>query len=854
METKPNFILPLSDPSAGLLQVGGKGASLACLAAAGLPVLPGFHIITAAYRRFVAVHELQEQILSAVCAVTPDQPAAHEEASNRIGQLFAQCAIPDELAREIRQAYAGLGEGDVPVAVRSSATAEDLPGASFAGQQETYLNMRGEAMVLDAVKRCWASLWTSRAIAYRARRGIKSDSVALAVVVQKLVLADSAGIMFTVNPVNGKRDEIVINAAWGLGEAIVGGAVTPDTVTVHKLKGRVIRRETAEKQVMTIRTENGTEEQPVPNSMKNKAALSDKQAAELARYGSRIEELYGVPVDIEWTLKDGTFAIIQARPITALPEPPLEWKSPYLKPLLMRGSSTDLMPDAVSPLFATLGMQIATQVYMGMYAQVMGLGGEDVPIFEVLNGYIYLCFVNGSRMGKYFSVHIATGGKMFQFGKVRAKEVQTKCEAMVTRWQRIDLDTVKASALLAGARELFETSAEYLTVSVARPLPMSNLSELEFSMFYNTLIKRKADPVAATFLLGLESMPLRAEKALFDLAQWAQTQPELASYLQVAPAQAVWAALQADPIPAPLSAKFVARFAAYQAEFGHITYDLDFMNPVPADYPIPTLDTLKLYLSDRGNNPYTRQGAQERSRQQAEQAITLRIGPLRGKWFQKLLTSAQECATGREDAIANIGLPYPQLRRLLRELGQRLAAGGAISQPEDIYWLEAKEVDALAAALEKDEPLTSHATSVETRKAYWQRARKATPPPVLPENSWLSKMMAPKKFPSHLLKGKGTSAGQVTAPACVLRSPEDFGLMNPGDVIVAVATTPAWTPLFAMASAVVTDLGGALSHSSIVAREYGIPAVMGTGVATRRIQNGQLITVDGSAGTVTLKG
>ena len=416
----------------------------------------------------------------------------------------------------------------------------------------------------------------------------------------------------------------------------------------------------------------------------------------------------------------------------------------------------------------------------------------------------------------------------------------------------MDLAELKATELLAGVRELFEVSAEYLNVAVDRPIPQSNFSELFFSLFYNTLIKRKADPVAATFLLGLENLPLRAEKSLFDLAQWAQTQPELANYLQQTPAQAVWAALQADPIPAPLSGEFAARFAAHLAEFGHLTYDLDFMNPVPADYPIPMLDTLKVYLSGQGNNPYTRQGAQEGARQQAEQAISQRIGSLRRKWFQKLLASAQECATERENAIANIGLPYPQLRRLLRELGLRLAAGGAIAQPEDIYWLEAGEVDALAAALEMDEPLGSYASSVEARKASWKRARKATPPTVLPENHLLAKMFSPQKPQVNLLKGKGTSAGQVTAPACVLRGPEDFGQMHPGDVLVAVATTPAWTPLFAMASAVVTDIGGLLSHSSIVAREYGIPAVMATGVATRRIHNGQMVTVDGSAGTVSL--
>jgi len=358
MKAKPDFIVPLSDASAGLSKVGGKGTSLARLAAAGLPVPPGFQITTAAYRRFVAEHGLQEQILAAVSAAAPEQPATFEEASSRIGELFAQSAMPDDIAEEIRQAYARLGGGDVPVAVRSSATAEDLPGASFAGQQETYLNIPGAEAVLEAVKRCWASLWTARAIAYRARQGIAPGSVALAVVVQKLVFADAAGVMFTANPITGKRDEIVINAAWGLGEAIVSGAVTPDTLTVEKATGRIIRRETTEKRAMTVRAETGTWEVPVPVSQKKKAVLTGAQAAELARLGTDIEKLYEMPMDIEWTLATGKLEIVQARPITALPEPPLEWKSPYPKPLLAHGDSIDLAPDAVSPLFATLGIPI----------------------------------------------------------------------------------------------------------------------------------------------------------------------------------------------------------------------------------------------------------------------------------------------------------------------------------------------------------------------------------------------------------------------------------------------------------------------------------------------------------------
>ena len=229
MRAKPHFIVPLSDTSAGLSQVGGKGASLARLAAAGLPVPPGFHITTAAYHRFVAEYGLQEQILAAVSAAISDQPATLEEASSRIGRLFARCAMPDEIAEAIRGAYADLGEGDLPVAVRSSATAEDLPDASFAGQQETYLNIQGAEAVLEAIKRCWASLWTGRAIAYRLRQGIPSESVALAVVIQLLVPAETAGILFTANPMNGRRDEIVARE-YGI-PAVVG--VSEATTRLH---------------------------------------------------------------------------------------------------------------------------------------------------------------------------------------------------------------------------------------------------------------------------------------------------------------------------------------------------------------------------------------------------------------------------------------------------------------------------------------------------------------------------------------------------------------------------------------------------------------------------------------------
>ena len=269
-------LLELDSPLATLERVGGKGASLARLAAAGLPVPPGFHITTAAYRRFVTENHLTEPILAAVAGARVEDPGSLERASEQIQSLFAAGTMPADLAALCRQWHGRLGADDPAVAVRSSATAEDLPEMSFAGQQETYLNVRGDH-VLEAVVRCWASLWTARALGYRARLGIRPAEVAIAVVVQELVPADVAGVLFTANPLTGARDQVVINAAWGLGEAIVGGKVTPDTYVVNRQTDAIESREIADKEVMTVRLSAGTQEEAVPDERRKQPALEPAQ-------------------------------------------------------------------------------------------------------------------------------------------------------------------------------------------------------------------------------------------------------------------------------------------------------------------------------------------------------------------------------------------------------------------------------------------------------------------------------------------------------------------------------------------------------------------------------------------------
>jgi phosphoenolpyruvate synthase/pyruvate phosphate dikinase len=314
------FLLPLADQHATLQRVGGKGASLARLARGGFSVPAGVHITTAAYRCFVAANHLHRLLRATTAAGCADDLAVCERAASTIAAAFAAGTMPDVLARAIEQAYAQLGANAVLLAVRSSATLEDLPTRSFAGQQATYLNIGG-ADLLEAITRCWASLWTARAISYRAQAGIHTGEISIAVVVQQLIAADVAGVLFTANPITGARHQVMMNASWGLGEAIVGGLVTPDSLIVDKTTGRIVVQEIADKAVMTVRTASGTHEVPVPPRQRRQPVLAPAQAAELAQLGLAIEQLYGQPMDIEWAMHDGRIFVVQARPITVLPAP-----------------------------------------------------------------------------------------------------------------------------------------------------------------------------------------------------------------------------------------------------------------------------------------------------------------------------------------------------------------------------------------------------------------------------------------------------------------------------------------------------------------------------------------------------
>ncbi|MFF1254771.1 PEP/pyruvate-binding domain-containing protein [Pseudarthrobacter sp. NPDC058329] len=868
---------------------GGKAVGLGGLIQAGLPVPPGFVLTTTAYSKFVTENNLESAIQELARLSLQASPQDYADASERISGLFRSASMPAGIAAELADAYGRLGGGDTAVAVRSSATAEDLASASFAGQQETYLNIRGANALATAVIDCWASLWTARAMNYRVREGVGPEEVRLAVVIQQMVEADAAGVMFTANPTNGRRDQTVISAAWGLGESVVSGTVTTDDLVLDAGSGSVVSRQTADKDVMTVYAENGTREQPVAAARRRTPVLDDRAAAELAGYGQRIAEHFGAPQDIEWARAGGQFFLLQSRPITALPEPaadtPETWPLPYPKGLYFRASIVEQLPDPLSPLFAdmidgSVARSLTTLMTAAVGKNVMRDGDIGLP---TINGYAYYYYRNSAMwrmMGMSLTAMRSLARGRAHMGVAGWSEYShPRYERVIKDWQAKPPAELSGEELLAGVQALLDAGTVYYT-AVQSIIPLAATSEISFRAFYNKLVRREGDPPAQTFLLGYDSEPIRAEKSLYDLAGWARSDPGLTAALLERPTAELAGSQRTGSPPAGVDnvlwQEWRFTFREHLALYGHAVYNLDFASPVAADDPSALLETVKFYLRGQGTDPHERQRLLTERRESLTSEMAGRLGPRRRAVFFRLLRWAQDLAPLREDALADVGLAWPLLRRMLLELGQRLVSSGVVAAPHDVFWLRFPELRSavefgLTAPAEQAAPGARagvviagaerpvRAAAVEERRMLWRGQAKAAAPQMLPESRWMerafgSMMPAGSQHQAgDVIKGVGASAGRVSAPARVLAGPQDFGRMKPGDVLVARITTPAWTSLFAMASAVVTDVGGPLSHSSIVAREYGIPAVLGTGVATQRIATGQQILVDGDAGTVTVE-
>jgi pyruvate,water dikinase len=851
---------------------GGKGANLGEMTTAGLPVPPGFVLTTEAYDDLVEADDLRQLIADLVSKVSAGDPQSSEDASAAIKELFLAAKVPEAIRADLLSAYADLtAGGETAVAVRSSATAEDLPEASFAGQQETYLNVQGQEALLNAVKRCWASLWTARAISYRMHRDINPTTLSLAVVVQQLMPAESAGILFTANPADGAREQIVINAAWGLGEAIVGGRVTPDTVIVDKSNQRILSRETATKTRMTVRTDTGTEDQPVPQAQTSQPVLDDDTAIELARYGTQIEAHYGLPMDIEWAIAGDKIAILQARPITNLPPAPLRdvrWEPPRPGTLWMRRQVVEHMPDPLSPLFDELYLQKGLNRSMDEIAAFLtDVSGMEINVWDFIdppfaatvNGYAYSIAsfdFNWGLIPLLLRMYAVVLPKMIRHLIPHWRDESVPgYQATIERWKSIDLATASDEALLQGVRELAAEDAIYW-FAAAVPLGIARVTDAALDRFLRS-VSNGLQLTSGSFLRGFPSKAAEAQAQLEGIARKIDRSDSLRALVLGTPAARLLPTLAGHPEGQPV----LDDLQNYLDAYGHQIYNLDFAVPTLADDPLPVLLSLKMAVAHPERDARAHQATLTNERELLVAGTERALNPIQRPIFKRLLAWAQRYSPYREEALFYVGAAWPTLRRLAVELGQRLTEAGSLDTPDDVFYLESSELAEASAARANGVRRPEFARLARERRAVREARKRLDPPVSVPPDGRMKfgpidmSMFEPKPRTASTgptLEGFAVSPGQVTAPASIIHSPEDFEKMAPDSILVCTTTTPAWTPLFARAKGLVTDIGGALAHGSIVAREYGIPAVMGTGEATRRIENGELVRVDGHRGTVTL--
>ena len=849
------YVRPLDDPAPSLEALGGKGESLAKLVAAGLPVPDGFHITTAAYQAFIANHQLEPEIVKHTAALAGSDTEALKAPAAHLRELFTAHPMPAAVAHEIEAGYVRLGSP--AVAVRSSATAEDLPDASFAGQQDSFLNVSGLDRLLDAVQRCWASLWTERAIRYRSLHGIEHSSVDLAVVVQRLVNADAAGVMLTADPVTGDTSVIEINAAWGLGEAVVSGSVTADSFIVDRNSGRLLRSMIMPKVIMTVPVVGGITDQPVPEGRQAEPSLTEAQVSELAALGSTITDLYGRPMDVEWCRTGNQLFVLQARPITTL-TPPDPWNDSRDGDFLWTNTNVgEAIPDVMTP--ATWSM---VQVFLHD-----AMATASIPPFV---GYGRI----GGRIYLNVSVMRTLSGA---FG-VPEKRFRDLTEEVFGRLpDDLEIPPVQAPrlAILRGVLPM----AIHVLGEARRDKKILNRYLADHP---RRCEQRRAEIAATTSADELAQLWTAVLDPEFNRVSWmlsAATRSSGASFVTTrrrlqrlvgdAAANALTAGLglQAGQLASlglldgldQLDRAEIDR-ETFNRRYGHRgPHEFEISTPRPAEDP----HWIDQQLEARAPAGYrdllaTQQAARDAAWVELEGRHPWHAGVL-----HRQLAHWAEISRDRERARTEVIRYFWVLRTFALKAGELTALG------EDIFFLEGREI---IRALHGE---TLSPRLIGDRRAAYRAYCSLPKYPALIRgpfdpyrwaadpnrrvDRYVLDGQAPSSYPLRPLGRAGMaisgfpgSSGIVEAPVRVLADAVDGSAFRSGEVLVTTVTNVGWTPLFPRAAAVVTDVGAPLSHAAIVARELGIPAVVGCGDATMRLKTGDRVRVDGTAGTVEL--
>ena len=852
--------------------VGGKGAHLGELSRIeGIRVPAGFCVTTDAFRRIMAEAPSIDDQLDRLSRLDPDDREAIRALSAEIRRDIEGIAIPDDLAAAVTDALARLGE-QAACAVRSSATAEDLPTASFAGQQDTYLNVVGPAAILRHVSRCWASLFTERAVTYRRRNGIDHRAVRMAVVVQRMVFPHAAGILFTADPVTGNRRVATVDAGFGLGEALVSGLVNPDVFKVRD--GDVIAKAIATKpRAVHARPAGGTHEVAIDLQQQEQPALTDAQVVRLVQLGRRIEAHLGHPQDIEWCLVDDDFRIVQSRPITTLfPVPQAgdqenhvyvsvghqQMMTDPMKPLgLSMWQLTAMVPmhEAGGRLFVDVAGRLASPASRAGLLDLVGRGDPLVrdALETVLDRGDFVPSLPDAGPAGPGGLPAGGASAPVETDPAIVTELIARSQASLAALRR-DIRTKTGTALFDFLLGAFEEHRRIL----ADPLNMQAImAGMEATWWLNDTLREWLGEKSAADTLTLsapDNVTSEMGLALLDVADVIRPYPEVVAFLQNVQHEDVQHEGFLDEL-AKRAGGGEARDAveAYLDRYGmRCVGEIDITRPRWRERPstlVPViLDNVRLFAPGAAERRFEH-GRQEAQRKEQDVLSRLRAlpdGERKADETKRMIDRVRAFIGYREYPKYNIVSRYFVYKQSLLKEAERLVQADVLHEPEDAFYLTFQEFHDVVRTGQVDGRL------IQERKEAFRSYGALTPPRVLTsDGEAVSGAYRRDGMPDGALLGLPVSAGTVEGRARVILDMAQADL-EAGDILVTAHTDPSWSPLFVAIAGLVTEVGGLMTHGAVIAREYGLPAVVGVDRATRLIRDGQRIRVHGTDGYVEI--
>ena len=809
-----------------VLIVGGKGANLGEMTSAKINVPSGFVITADAYRDFLKVNAIDSLIENGIKKSADDEKILLNEAEHFRGKIKSG-KFPEQLENAIREKYFNLGN-NTRVAVRSSATAEDLPDASFAGQQETYLNVQGIESVLNGVRNCYASLWGNRAVSYRFHQGYDQTSVSIAVVIQEMIESEKSGVLFTVNPVNKKENEMQINASFGLGESVVSGRVTADSYIIDK-SGNIIEVNIGSKETQIIYGDKETVEVSVNSDKRKTRALNDREILELMKCGLEIEKHYGMPMDIEWAIKNDIVYILQARAITTLKNSKNDITGNDLIEKYIKGKKIKKDTQEVMS-FLLEKMPFAHRVLDFDYlmaindqkVNILSEGGIILPRNPIIDDDGIQTFSDdGKRIGKniFKFFNILKNMKDFELCYKKCKDFMNIYEVEIEEIKHLNFENMT----LTECGNFLEESYVLLQKLAYDRFKYALFPSVLNSKKFTKIIKKvNSNYSSFDFYWGLDNKTSVVTNDVYKMAREIRKNEALKK-----------AIISGD--------NFKELYKKYN-DFKNISDEFMKDNGFKSDYNCYCLSA-KTFLEDPDRlinilRPILNENSNESNDI---------------KDFSKLMESVKEIY-GRKYQDVEKQIKYFRYFHVVREESQYLW--------ETLFYYVRKCVKRINFILLGDENIETGVANLfhkellevikrgnlnESDKEKINRRNEKFP---LAVKVWEASKLLIFKTDGDVLKGVSGSTGIAVGKVCLINSPKEFYKMKKGDILVCHLTDPEWTPLFKLASAVVADTGSALSHAAIVAREYNIPAVLGVGFATTKFKDGDTIQVNGNIGEV----